>query len=388
MINVNQQALLELLKASLFGAEPRFPEGVDWDAVLQEAKDQTVVGLIAPVVPKEEAEKWQVPVAQNKMRFFRIFDEQENLLKLFHDADIPIVIIKGFAAAQYYPVPLQRTMGDIDFIVPQDRLEEANRLMVENGYAFLHKTDRHDGFEKNNTSFEMHRKYCEDHWDFEHLITDGLSQAVSCELYGKSFPVLPTEINGLVLLDHIRSHLYGGLGIRQIIDWMLFVHAHLDDAMWENGFAQLTREPGLETLAMTITKMCKLWFGLPDEITWCDTADEETAQQLLELVFSFGNFGRKKQDDRNPVSSISMDVSRYGLFRYLQTMGESTWKAYHKHHFLKPFAWLYQIFRFAKNGITALFRGEKKQVETSQAKNRFNLYQNLGINYYQKDSDE
>ena len=35
MINVNQQALLELLKASLFGVEPQFPEGVDWDAVLK-----------------------------------------------------------------------------------------------------------------------------------------------------------------------------------------------------------------------------------------------------------------------------------------------------------------------------------------------------------------
>ena len=67
MINVNQQALLELLKASLFGAEPHFPEGVDWDAVLKEAKDQTVVALVAPAVPKEEAYKWQIPAAQNKM---------------------------------------------------------------------------------------------------------------------------------------------------------------------------------------------------------------------------------------------------------------------------------------------------------------------------------
>lgn len=383
MINVNQQALLELLKASLFGTEPNFPEGVGWDAVLQEAKDQTVVGLAAPAVPKEEAKKWRIPAAQNKMRFFQILDEQTNLLALFRDAGIPVVILKGFAAAQYYPVPMQRTMGDIDFVVPTDRLEEANQLMTENGYAFSHKTDRHYDYSKNETVFELHCRYCEDNWDFEHLIAEGLSQGVSCELYGKAFPVLPTEINGLVLLDHIRSHLYGGLGIRQIIDWMMYVHAHLDDEMWTECFAALAREPGLETLATTITRMCKLWFGLPDDITWCNNADEETAMQLMELIFDYGNFGKKRLNEGNPVENISIDVSRYGLFRYLQTTGESTWKAYHKHHFLKPFAWLYQSFRFAKNGSVALFSGEKDKVETSQAKERYNLFKKLDINYYQ-----
>ena len=57
MIDSNQQALLELLKASLFGMKPSFPEVVDWDAVLKEAQDQTVVALAAPAVPTREAEK-------------------------------------------------------------------------------------------------------------------------------------------------------------------------------------------------------------------------------------------------------------------------------------------------------------------------------------------
>ena len=62
-------------------------------------------------------------------------------------------------------------------------------------------------------------------------------------------------INGLVLLDHVRYHLQGGLGIRQIIDWMMFVHANLNDETWETGFAQLARGAGLETLAVTMTSM-------------------------------------------------------------------------------------------------------------------------------------
>ena len=73
MINVNQQALLELVKAALFGTEPSFPVDIDWDAVLQEAKDQAVVALAAPAVPKKEAAKWQTSVARNTANFLNLF---------------------------------------------------------------------------------------------------------------------------------------------------------------------------------------------------------------------------------------------------------------------------------------------------------------------------
>ena len=388
MINVNQQALLELIKASQFGTAPLFPEGVSWTAVLKEAWAQTVVAIASPAVPKEEKEQWRIPEAQNKMRFLQNLNEQTALIKLFHHAGISMVILKGFASAMYYPVPVQRSMGDIDFIVPQERMEEAAKLMEENGYVILHQTDRHYTYKKNHMIYELHRRYCEDNWDFEHLITAGIPKAVSREVYGKAFPVFPDEVNGLVLLDHIRGHLYSGLGLRQIIDWMMFVHAHPDDAIWEDRLLPPVRESGLETLAKTLTKMCKLWFGLPDKLSWCDSADEDTARRLMELVFSFGNFGRKTRSDMTPMDVIVTEVSRYGVFRYLQKAGESTWKAYQKHHFLRPFAGVYQGFRFAKKGTLALLHGEKNKVESSFAKKNYDFYKELEINYYQKNRSE
>lgn len=381
MINVNQQALLELLKASLFGAEPHFPEGVDWDAVLQEAKDQTVVALAAPAVPEEEAEKWRIPVIRNKMRFFQIFDEQTYLVNLFQDADIPMVILKGCAAAMYYPEPLQRTMGDIDFIVPIDKMDEANRLMTENGYAYLLKTRRHYDYNKNCISLELHFRYSEDNWDIEESIIDGMSHIEMSRIYGQQFPTLPAEINGLVLIDHIRSHLYSGLGLRQIIDWMMFVHAFSDDKMWMDRFVPIVRKEGLENLAVTVTKMCKLWLGLSEDIKWCDNADEETVHQLMKMIFDSGNFGRKEQNEDHSVQGFVLEASRYGVFRYLQITGEATWKAYQKHIFLRPFAWLYQSFRFARRGLSAMFRGDKKKLDTSSAIEKRRLLEKLDIVY-------
>lgn len=381
MINTNQQALLEMLKASLFGKVPNYPEDVDWDAVLREAKDQTVVALAAPAVPEEEAEKWCIPARRNMMRFFQILDEQTYLVKAFQGAGIPIVILKGCAAAMYYPQPLQRTMGDIDFIVPLDCFEDARRLMIDNGYEFDHDegNDREYSYCKNDIILELHHHYSDEGWDIDPLIMEGLTHPNMSELYGKAFPVLPAEINGLVLLDHIRHHMRQGLGIRQIIDWMMFLHAFPGDDAWNNRFAPLVRDAGLETFAATVTKMCRRWFGLPDEITWCDHADDDLVMKLLETVFQFGNFGNKTSKEERPVEIVTMNIRMKGFFRYLQTVGKSNWKACQKHKILRPFAWLYQIFRYVVMGFTELFRGEKivKDLESGNKKSDF--LKRLGI---------
>lgn len=381
MINVNQQALLELLKASLFGIQPCFPENVNWDAVLQEAKDQTVVGIAAPAVPEEQAKKWHIPVTQNKMRFFQILDEQSNLVKLFQNAGIPLAILKGCTAAMYYPIPLQRTMGDIDFIVPPDRFDDARNLMINNGYEFDHDQgdDREYTYCKGDIILELHHRYSDVGWDIDPLIMEGMTHPIMSELYGKEFPTLPAEINGLVLLDHIRHHLRWGLGIRQIIDWMMFLHSFPGDDVWNNRFALLVRKMGLERFAATVTKMCRLWFGLPDEITWCDYVDEDLVQELLEIVFQFGNFGRKNWKEEHQVEAVTVNIRKEGLFHYLQAVGKLKWKACQKHKILRPFAWLYQILYYTGKGFIALFNGKKIVKDFERGKKRSDFLRDVGI---------
>ena len=381
MIDVNQKALIELLKASLFGAEPQFPDNVDWDVVLKEAVDQTVVALAAPAVPEGEREKWRVPAAQHTAHFLRVIHEQTNLVRIFSDAGIPLVILKGSAAAMYYPDPLRRTMGDVDFIVPPERFDDARRLMEENGYAFEgdYGDDRDYSYRRGGVVLELHHHYSAADRDIDPLILDGMTRSVMREVVGRSFPALPDAVNGLVLLDHVCHHLYGGLGIRQIIDWMMFVHAALTGDAAVDGFLTLARGAGLETLARTMTKMCRLWLGLPDSAAWCDSADERTARQLLELVFEKGNFGVKDPYVYRPMENVSMSVKEQGFFRFLQSTGRANWQASERHRFLRPFAWLYQLFRFMWRGIKAIFRGEKLRSDISSGNEKSDFYDRLGI---------
>ena len=381
MTDNNQLALLELLKASLFGAEPSFADDVDWKAVLDEATAQTVIALAAPAVPREHADAWRVPTAQNTARFLRMLYEQSGISGIFADAGIPMVILKGTSAAMYYPEPMRRSMGDIDIITPPDRFEDARRLLEESGYQFTgdYGDDRDYSYIKNGVLIELHHRYSDADWDIEPLITEGIDNAVTREVCGKSFLSLPDAVNGLVLLDHVRHHLYGGLGIRQIIDWMMYVHKSSGDAQWESEFMPLARSAGLEKLAVTMTKMCRIWFGLPDAVNWCDGADEESARMLLENVLRVGNFGVKDRYVYRPMESLTMSVKQEGLFLYLQKTGLANWQAAQRHAALRPFAWLYQSFRYAGRGASALFRGEDLKKDISDGAVRLDFYERLGI---------
>ena len=96
-----------------------------------------------------------------------------------------------------------------------------------------------------------------------------------------------------MILEHISQHLENGLGLRQIIDWMMFVHKCLPDENWPE-FQVLASNIGMETLAIVMTRMCELHLGLPERM-WCKSADNELCGQLMDYILACGNFGEKKQ---------------------------------------------------------------------------------------------
>ena len=96
MIEQSQQVLLEAIKASLYGSPPDYPPDTDGDTVVEEAKTQTVMALISPVIPVHDETS-----EQYKAAYMRLLYEQDKLLHLFDTHNIPCVILKGAAAAMY-----------------------------------------------------------------------------------------------------------------------------------------------------------------------------------------------------------------------------------------------------------------------------------------------
>lgn len=358
-----QQTVFSILKAGLWGQEAypfAVPEDTDWEAVRQELRHQAVstvsVDVLVKADPRNRAEYLQTAM-KNVACYRKLAVVQQRLMALLQAEGIGCVVLKGSAAACYYPRPEYRAMGDIDLLVKPEDYHRAKSVLLGVCRDLEKEDDRHAELELDQVILELHRTFAvlrdkDTGNQLDARLWAALDHVQEQTYQGLRYNQLPWLENGLVLLTHIHQHLFEGLGFRQIIDWMMFVHKELDDERYAGEFAPVARQLGLETLAVTVTRMCQMYLGLGAHITWCKDADEALCCQLMELVWEKGNFGRKQgTDNAKSIRIMNMLRNTSGVFRLLQTYGCNNWEALKKHPWLKPFAWLYQICRYIRAGF-------------------------------------
>lgn len=390
---MNDQNVFKLLKASLFKEDMDVPE--DWNDVFEEMKSQTVAGLPSVWLKKHseaDMHEWVTYCAMLQAQWVRVMHGQQMLFQLLEENGIPCIILKGAAAAMYYPYPSLRTMGDVDILVKRADFYKAVELIENNGYKLAHEKQPdayHYNYEKQKISFELHRRLPilqESDEDLISLFEDGIDHRELKETAGYTFPVLPVHLNGLVLLFHINQHLREGLGLRQIIDWMMYMDK-LPEDIWVSEVLPVLRKTGMEKLAYTVTAMCQKYLGLR-EIVKEDEA--YPVDELMAYIMRNGNFGTK-DTVRNRISSYSMSVRNVKeVFKRLQSGGLYHWKAAKKHKILQPFAWLYQVFRII--GILLKSKIQPKEIlaKRRQGVDQRHLFEMLGlkIDAFVNDQDE
>lgn len=373
-----EESLKKILSHALFGTPLETPIS-DEANLIKELEQQTVLSIIGKCIESlpfsDQAKQYCIRSSMGKYAFaHRLLYEQSLLIDLMKDNEIPMAILKGSAAAVSYPEPAYRTFGDVDFMVPEIDFNRAYELMLENGYVMRYDedcVDYHYTLQKEEITFELHKSPAGLPNDSRkrllmNRLREDLLQTEEAELEGYWFPILPVVSNGLVLLLHIRKHLQGGLGLRQITDWMMFVDKHLDDYTWEQQFQVILKESKLDTLAKTVTKMCQMNLGLSNEILWCQDASDQLCDELWRYVMEKGNFGRKEGIESKGKNFVSYGYNVKELFVHLQHNGERNWKLLKKYPWLKCFAWLQQLgtyiqYVFKRKGIIKSLKSDLRQ---------------------------
>ncbi len=375
----NYNDLLRLIRASLWGAELGMAGQKEYDEMKQQALQTLPADIIAFLdLPEDIFHSWKNDIRWSVINNTRYQYEQSRI-----PISVPYVILKGTAAAQYYPHPEYRTMGDIDIMTGRDDYDTACEILLQNGYEELtnnHQEEfgRHRSYAKNGIVIEVHAFFA--------LLNDPEQAKYMDDLIVANINpshILPDLINGLVLLEHINQHFEEGLGLRQIIDWMMFVDKCLPDEQWPD-FRIMAQRVGLEQLAVITTRMCELYLGLPSHM-WCRGADEKLCEKLLEYVISSGNFGNK----RNDASCVTTNLFTYArtpaaFFRLLQERGMVNWTAAREHKILRPFAWIYQLARYNRLSRKRQDAFTKIKKDYNSAKERIALFDALGVKQISK----
>ena len=366
MVNVTfspkQTTLLQLIGHNLFDLPFSPSPDTDWRAVYKESRAQAV-GILAFQTYRELPMAEDIAADINKFikastwRNVQCFQYHTYLHKLLTQHEIPYCVVKGAASASYYPDPLLRAMGDVDFYVHPDDMDRALAVFEADGFtsdSVNHPC--HIAMKNGKKHFEMHFKPVAYHngpvgEKLEVYWRNIRETAVPSEMEFATYIGPSTFHHGFILLTHLQHHLfYEGVGLRHLCDWAVFANAFSSEEFVAVFEAELKRI-GLFRLAQLLSLCAVKHMGMPHKDWMGD--DYETADELLEDILSGGNFGRKDKQRSYEGMFIADrdtgDMSRGRLiqiFSSLNNIVDSHWRAAKKCPLLYPIGWVYFSLRY------------------------------------------
>lgn len=314
-----EQLFLSLYRAGLWAdiadGKHDLPEGTyrdeTWQGVSAIAQSQTCVGVVTDSITRLPREK-----RPPKTIYFGLVSgtgaiEQENrrmneslrgMFPMFKRLGFSAWLLKGQGLAQCYPQPLHRTSGDIDVYFPQPGdFDRATSLFAK----YLPREDTGGvgecSFSQNGILIELHRDIATDlngrlHHDFPTW-----SSEVSTEQPDRWGDVVlpPVRFNVVFVFVHLARHFIGGgIGLRQVADWMRFLYTHRagNEKGWEAvDAAKLEtdlRHLGLWHLWQVFGCMAVDYLGCPREaMPFYDARLHRQAARVLRIILDEGNFG-------------------------------------------------------------------------------------------------
>ena len=395
-MNRTERDEIEIIKEALSGGAADLSAEPDWWAIYKDMSQQAVAPLGYEIYKKRKGSfndtdldrEWSQSVIEQYNSWYMLMYCQQELVNLLSSAGFDFAIMKGMANAVLYPVPELRKSGDIDVLVREDEYESVYQLLLDNGYSKteeLDKAEYHVVLTKDDVVFELHKRPGGTKMDGSpesqaliDFFSHGLDNVGYVEVDKYYFPVLPTLQKGMTLLIHFAGHMREGVGIRHLLDWMVYAEHYLSDQYWEEHFCAEAEKVHLKELAKVMTKVCQRCFGLNNDLTWCKDADSSLCRQLLEYLINEGDFGKKGAFENRGVKLLSESKGIKGFFGRLNYSSKYSMPAARENLLLRPFAWVYQIIRYLHISI---IRGNPLK-KLSQDKKKSDEIKNLFVDLH------
>lgn len=343
LLNNNQQAFLELLRAGLWEKEARLLQfkNIDYAAIMCLAEEQSVIGLVTAGI--EHVADVKVPT-EEVLQFVgqSLQIEQENvamngfvarLIDKLRKEDVYAVLVKGQGIAQCYEKPLWRALGDVDLLLNDSNYEKAKKVLiplatdVENEYkAFKHLGMTMEG----DYVVELHGTMRSRLSGKVDKVVDEVQKDV---FYGGSVRswnnegitvFLPSPDNDVIFVfTHILHHYYiEGIGLRQICDWCRLLWTY-KDSLNHGLLESRIKKAGLMTEWKAFAALAVEYLGMPVEtMPLYDENDNQNenlkrkAVRIFEFVLECGNFGHNREAALGKISSAwykLRDFARHSL---------------------------------------------------------------------------
>lgn len=323
----NQQAFLSLLRAGLWENKMvhdarlmvRDCLDVDWEEVYRMAAEQSVLGLVLAGVdclpndqkpPKLLLLQWigEIQMLEQQNKEMNCFIGE--LVEKLRTAGIYTLLVKGQGIAQCYDRPLWRSCGDIDLYLSDDSYQKAKELLIPIAVSVAPEGvyEKHLALSIDNWSVELHgylRCGLSARMDkgLDELHNDVFcSGNVRSWLNDKTQVFLPgANCDVLFVFTHFIKHFYlGGLGFRQICDWIRLLwtyRSELDLRLLESRIKRM----GLMSEWKVFGTFAVEYLGMPFEAMPFYSQDEKMkrkADRIFAFIMEVGNMGHNREGYR------------------------------------------------------------------------------------------
>lgn len=307
--------LLTLLRSAIH-RNNNATEVPNFKALISEARRQTVFGLLygLPQLHVSPAERplllqWLGHLPQLEATNRKLNAAVVELARTFDSHGIRYVVMKGQVCATAYPQPLLRHPGDIDIYIAPQHFDQACQLVKQLGYAFTESALHHDCFDRDDIEVELHRILQPLQWppaaqSLRKMMADEVDNVEKWQHFthidGYAVAVLPPHLNMILLTAHALIHAtHQGVGLRQLIDWMMMLQQAQSSLSREKllsalqklhlfSFYRILAAFSVEFLGMDAHK-AQLDHSRP-----YDSKDALRAHRLFRWVIQAGNHGTQR----------------------------------------------------------------------------------------------
>ena len=237
-------------------------------------------------------------------RYEKLNFDLESLCRVFEDAEIPFLPLKGSVLRRYYREAWMRTSCDIDILIQKEDVERASAILSDACGYIRTGESAHDisFFSPAQTHLELHYQLIETQRAnaADDVLQNVWDSTVLCDGY-HFWHRMTDEWFYFYHVAHMAKHFEnGGCGIKPVMDlWVLDRMENVDQERRD----QLLDQGGLLKFAQAVRRLSRIWFD--------SEASDPLSQQMENYILHGGVYGT----DDNRI--LFQQKKKGGRIRYL-----------------------------------------------------------------------
>ena len=302
------ELFLKLVRNALWQTEEELPGELSAKMaanILRGGKEQGLLGLVGDALmrnkikmPEEQYLEFMVLMMKVKRSNEEVNEGLRRLKELFDERGIDYMVLKGQAVGTYYPNPMLRQAGDIDyycntqnFPIAQEAIREVWGIDAKS-YNYEH----HVFFDYRGVVYEGHfvltkfyNKKTDCYW--QQLVESDSGLIVNID--GMDVKTLSPTLHAMFVFIHLYKHLLNqGISFRQFCDMAVLFH-YCHDEIDHERLHEMLEAVGLQKAYRAIGCVLTDSLGMPANDLGCELTveDRRYSKRIYAIIKHHGNMG-------------------------------------------------------------------------------------------------